>query len=131
DAAGYADLDLAGLDQRVDEMGGLLGRRTLRVDDRRSGVDREHGIQPGATDHVVRLLAGLRDAAADDFVDEGRVDTGPLEDFDLCSTEECGRVDTGEPAIALALRGTDGFNDDGVAHGVKLEHVLARSKRGA
>ena len=37
-------------------------------------------------------------------------------------------MDAGEPALALALCGTDGFNDDWVAHGVKLEHVLALGK---
>jgi len=26
------------------------------------------------------------------------------------------------------LRGTDGFNDDGIAHGLKLEHVLVTGK---
>ena len=52
-----------------------------------------------------------------------------VQDLDLRGSEQDGRVDPGEPALALALGRTDGFDDDRVAHGTKLEHVLATGKR--
>jgi hypothetical protein len=53
----------------VHQVGGLLARPALRVDRGCSGALREAGIEPGPADHVVRLLAGLRDAPADDLLD--------------------------------------------------------------
>ena len=110
------------------EMGGLLGRGALGVDHGRRGVVGQPGMHPGAADHVVGLLAGLGDAAADDLVDQLGVDAGALEHLDLCGAEQHGGVYAGQPALALAEGGADGFDDDWVTHGTKLEHVLIPDK---
>src|SRR3546814_7608864 len=74
-------------------------------------------MHPGPAHHVVGLLTGLGDAAADDLVDELRVDAGALEHLHLCGAEQLGRVQTREPSPALALRRTHCFDDDWLAHG--------------
>ncbi len=118
------DLDRPGLDHVVDQVGGLLSRTALRVHGRRAGGLGEPGVQPGASDHVVGLLAGLGDDAADDLLDELGVDAGTLEHLALDEPEQLARVHAGEAATALAERGADSVDDHGVSHGTKLEHVL-------
>ncbi len=81
-------------------------------------------MQPGAADHVVGLLAGLGDDAADDLLDELGVDAGALEHLALDEPEQLARVHAGEASAALAERGADSVDDHGVSHGTKLEHVL-------
>ena len=114
-----------------DEVGALLAGAALRVDRGAAGVLREAGVQPGAADHVVGLLTGLGDAAADDLLDEVGVDAGALEHLALREPEEYGGVHAREPALPLAEGGADGVDDHGGAHGAKLEHVLVRHKRPA
>ena len=81
-------------------------------------------MQPGATHHVVGLLAGLGDDAADDLLDQLGVDAGALEHLALDETQQLSRVHAGETAVALAEGRADGVDDHGVSHGTKLEHVL-------
>ncbi len=45
-----------------------------------------------------------------------RVEAGPLDQPALGGAEDLGRVQAGQAAIALADRGPDRFDDDGVAH---------------
>ena len=119
DAAGDADLDGAGPDQVVDQVRGLLARAALGVDRGGPGVLGEPGVQPGAADHVVGLLAGLGDAPADHLLD--LVGSTPARSSTSRCTcaEEHGRVHAGQPAAALAERGADGLDDDRVSHGPK------------
>ena len=74
-------VDAARLDERADEVVGLLARAALRVD-RRAGdaCSCLPRAEPGVARDVVRLLARLRDAAADDLLDLGRIDAGALDD---------------------------------------------------
>ena len=123
-AAGDPDLDRAGLDHVVDQVRRLLAGAALGVDRGRAGGLGEPGVQPGAADHVVGLLAGLGDAAADDLLDQLGVDAGALEHLALDEPEQLARVDAGEAAVALAEGGADSVDDHGVSHGTKLEHVL-------
>ena len=71
-------------------------------------------MQPRAAHHVVGLLAGLGDHAADDLLDERGVDPGALEHLALDETEQLTGVDAGEAASTLAERGADGVDDDRV-----------------
>ena len=81
-------------------------------------------MQPGAAHHVVGLLTGLRDDAADDLLDQLRVDARALEHLALDEPEQLTGVHAGEAAVALAERGADSVDDHGVSHAPKLEHVL-------
>ena len=62
--------------------------------------------------------------AADDLLDQLGVDAGALEHLALHEAEQLSGVYAGEAAVALAERGADSIDDDGVSHGTKLEHVL-------
>ena len=77
---------------------------------------------------VVRLLAGLRDAAPEDLVDVARFESVPLDQRELHLAEQLGGMESGKVALAhLAARDrrADGVDDDGFAHGV----LLTRSPR--
>ncbi len=128
DAAGDADLDGPGRDHVVDQVRRHLARAALGVDHGAAGVLGKSGVQPGAAHHAVGLLTGLGDAAADDLLDEVGVEPGAPDHLGLGEPEQDGRVDAGQPALALAEGSADGFDDDGVAHGPmvpqELEHVL-------
>ena len=128
DAARDADVDAAGLDHVVDHVRGLLARAALRVDDGAGGVLGEAGVQPGAAHRAVGLLTGLGDDAADDLLDQVRVDPGAPQHLGLGLTQQHRGVHAGEPALPLAEGGADGVDDHGVAHGPKLEHVLRFDK---
>jgi hypothetical protein len=69
--------------------------------------------------HVARdvraLLPSLGDAAADDLFDEHRVDARALDDLQLRVTKGLGRLEAGQPPVALADRSAHGFDDDGGA----------------
>ena len=79
-----------------------------------------HG-SPAASQAVrVTLLdccTGLGDAAADDLLDEGRVDAGALEQPDLDGAEGLRGMQAGQPAASLADRSTDCLDDYWCAHG--------------
>ena len=77
-------------------------------------VEREPGREPRGAGDVERLLAGLADAAADDLLDLGRVDTGPVDQRLLDETEGLGRVHGGQAAVALPDGGADGIDDHDV-----------------
>ena len=108
----------------MDQVGRLLARAALGVDDGAAGVLGEPGVQPGAAHHAVGLLAGLGHHAADDLLDQLGVDPGAGEDLALGLAEQGGGVQAGEPAVALAERGADGVDDHRGAHGSKVERVL-------
>ena len=69
DATGDADVDRVGLDQPRDHVVGLLAGAALRVYGRGSDAVRQACAQPGVACDVQALLAGLRDAAADNLFD--------------------------------------------------------------
>ena len=76
------------------------------------------GAQPGVAGDVGGLLAGLGDAAPDDLLDRSGVDARLLDQLDLRGGEQLGGVEARQPAVALADRRPDGFDDD------RLTHVL-------
>ena len=90
DTAGDADLDGTDPDEVVHEVVGLLGRAALAVHRRGCDLVREALEEPGHPGDVEALLARLGHAPADDLFDDGRVDTGPLDHFDLGGTEQFG-----------------------------------------
>ena len=116
DAAGDTGVDGAGGDQTGDQMVRLLGRTALAVHGGCAGLPRKSGVQPGRARDVVGLSAGLGDAAADHLLDQQRVDSRPVENSLLCSSEDLGGVQTGEPTSALADRCTDSLDDYWCAH---------------
>ena len=93
-----------------------MHRLADHVDRRATGVPGETGVQPGPAHHVVGLLAGLRDAAADELLDRVGGDAGPLDHLGLRRTQELGRVQAGQSAVALADRRPGRFDDDGLSH---------------
>ncbi len=109
------------------EVHGLLGGAALAVHrgrrDRLGQAGRENGVAGG----VHGLLADLVDGAADDVVDQLRVDARALDQGAQGVGEELYRVDVGEGAVRLALAdgGAYGFDDDCVAHGAGLLGRLA------
>ncbi len=117
DAARDPGIDGAGGDETGDEVVGLLSRTALAVDGRGAHLPGEAGVQPRGARDVVRLRAGLGDAAADDLFDEGRIDPGALDDSALGGTEDFRSVQAREPSTPLADRGADGLDDDWGAHG--------------
>ena len=44
------------------------------------------------------------------------LDPGTLDDLDLRVAQDLDRLESRQPAVALADRGADGFDDDGLAH---------------
>ena len=119
DPAGDADVDGAGGDHVVHQVRGLLARAALGVDGGGAGALGEPGVQPGPADHVVGLLTGLGDAAADHLVDQLRVDPGAAQHLGLGEAQQRRRVHAREPAVPLAERRADGVDDHGVAHGTE------------
>ncbi|SLH87554.1 Uncharacterised protein [Mycobacteroides abscessus subsp. abscessus] len=97
-------------------MVGLLGRAALGVDGGGADLPRQARVQPRDPGDVVGLLACLGDAAADDLLDQGRIQVGAFEQSALGEAEQFGGVQAGEPAAALADRGASGLDDDGCAH---------------
>ena len=100
-------------------MDGLLGGAALAVDGGGGDGFGQAGAEPGVPRGVHGLLADLVDGAADHVVDEGRVDAAAVDERAEGVGEEGYGVDVGEGAagLALAYRGPDGFDDDGVTHG--------------
>src|SRR5262249_41244064 len=95
-----AAVDAARLDQRAHEMVGLLARPALRVDRRAARVPGLAGPEPGVAGDVVRLLAGLGDAAADQLLDLLRIDPRLLEQAELHLGQQLARVQTREVPLA-------------------------------
>ncbi len=83
DAAGDPDVDGARPDHVVHQVRGLLAGTALGVDRGRAGGLGESGVQPRAAHHVVGLLTGLRDAAADDLFHQAGVHPGATEHLGL------------------------------------------------
>ena len=121
DAARDPGVDAAGGDETGHEVVGLLRRAALRVDRAARRRVREHvvpGRQPRVAGDVASLLARLGHAAADDLLDRAGVDPRPLDDLDQGVTEDLGRLQLRQPAVALADRCADGLDDDWRAHAV-------------
>jgi len=99
---------------------GLLGGAALPVHRRRGHGLREAGGEDGVPGGVHGLLADLVDGAADDVVHERGVDSGAVDEGAQRVGEEFDGVDVGQGAAGLALAdgSADGFDDDGVAHGM-------------
>ena len=116
DAAGNADVDRARCDQAGDQVIGLLRRTALAVDGGRAGLPRQSGGEPCGAGDVVGLFAELRDAAADDLLDQQWVDPGAFDKSLLRRAENLGGVQTGQPAPAPADRGADSLDDDRISH---------------
>ena len=72
---------------------GLLARAALRVDRRAGDAELLAECEPGVARDVVRLLARLRDAAADDLLDLGRVEAGVRHHRRLDRGEQMGRME--------------------------------------
>ena len=116
DPAGDAGVDGASGDQVVDEVIGLLGGAALAVDGGGRHFIGQPGEQPGGAGHVEALLAGLGHASAHHLLHHARVDAGALDHLDLGCAEDVGRPEAGEPAVALADRRADSFDDYWLRH---------------
>ena len=108
----------AGGDQRRGEVDGLLGGAALAVDRGAGGLDRQALLQPGVARDVEALLTELLDAARDDVLDLGGVDTGAGDDLGVDLAEQ--RVGVGVLVVALLLvpapdRGAHGLDDHDLA----------------
>lgn len=104
-------------------MVGLLTAAALAVDSGGADVLGQAGRQPRDAGDVVRLLAVLGDAAADDLLDLTRVDAGLVDQRLLHRAEQFGRVQARQPSVPLADGAAGGFNDDRGTHSARLEHV--------
>ena len=64
------------------------------------------GVQPGRAGDVVGLLAGLRDAAAEDLLDLARVDAGPFDDRRWAAPSSSGvcSPDSQPPRLPIGVR---------------------------
>ena len=98
-------------------MVGLLRGAALRVDGRRRCFVGESGGEPRRAGDVEGLLARLRDAAADDLLDEGGLDARALDDFNLGRAEDLRSVETREGPVLLPDGGANSTDDDGFGHG--------------
>ena len=86
----------------------------------RRDLDREALRQPGGARDVERLLADLRDAAADDLADGGGIDAGALDRGALHGAEQIGGMQPGETALAATDRAAHCFDDDDFLHALFL-----------
>ena len=116
DPTGDAGVDGIGADQVGHEVVGLLGRAALAVDRGGGDLVGQALAQPGRAGHVGSLLPGLGHASADDLLDVARIDPGPLDQLDLGVAEQLGGVESGQPAVALADRSADCFDDHWLGH---------------
>src|SRR5262249_43467009 len=105
-----------GADHRRSERGRLLRRAALAVDRRRRDFHRKPLREPGDARDVERLLADLRDAAADHLADLARIDLRPLDRSALHGAEQVRGVESRESPAALPDRATNGFYDVDLAH---------------
>ena len=101
DAAADDDVVNAGGDQRGGEVDRLLSGAALAVDGRRRCLDRQPGLEPGVAADVDRLLAELLDAAGDDVLDLGGVDSGAVDQLRIGLGEQGRRVDVLVVALLL------------------------------
>ena len=116
DPAGDAGVDGTRGDQVVDEVIGLLGGTALTVDGGGRHLVGQPGQQPGGAGHVEALFARLGHAPAHGLLHHARVDARTLDHLDLDGTEHIGRTQAGEPAVALADRRADSFDDYRLRH---------------
>jgi hypothetical protein len=134
DAAADPDVDLAGADERRDEVVGLLAGAALRVDGGAARVPAVPAREPGVAHHVPGLLAGLRDAAADHLLDVGGVDAGALDQRLLRPGQELRGMQAREPPapeLAPRDRGPQGSDDHRFAHRCLLSGAPFRAGRAA
>ncbi len=119
DAAGDADVDGTGLHQRRHQVIGLLSGAALRVDGGAGDAPVGAARQPGVARQVVRLLARLRHATADNLLDQRRVDPRLLDDRGLDHPEQCRGVESAQPTgnrLAAANGRTQRFDDHSFRH---------------
>jgi len=121
DATGDREVVLAGDDAGGGEVHRLLRGAALAVD--RGAGDRLRptcGKDRRARD-VEGLLADLHHAAPDHVIDQHRVDAGALGEGLQDVRRDVGGVDARQASAPLAQRGSDSFDDDGIAHGDSSE----------
>src|SRR5690606_12358510 len=97
------------------EGSGLLARSALPVDGRARHVLGKPGGEECAAGDVVALLADLADAAADDVVDEGRIEVVAADNGVEHPREEVDRMRAAQhPArLAAPTGGADDVDNDG------------------
>ena len=120
------DVDRARRDERADQVVRLLARAALGVDRRAAGLEGLARRQPGVARDVVRLLAGLRHAAADHLLDVGGIDARLLAEPELHLREQLPGVQAREIALAHLAAGdrrSQRFDDDGFAHHALLQSL--------
>ena len=130
DAAGDAGVDDAGVDEPGDEVGRLLRGAALRVDGRACRLLGEAREQPGPAYERAGLLAGLRDAAADDLLDEAGVDAGAVEQRAVRRPRVSWACRPARKPRRLPIGVRTASTITGLPHaGLKVEHVLIWRKR--
>ncbi len=130
DPAGDDEIVRPGHDALRGEVDGLLGGTALAVHGGRGDGLGEAGRQEGVAGGVHGLLADLVDGAADDVVDQHRVDTRAFDEGPQSVREELHGMDVREGAVrpALAHGGAYGFDDDCVTHGADLRWPATTSE---
>ncbi len=101
-------------------MQGLLRGAALAVDRHTGHLFGQSGGQPAGAGDVPGLRADGVEAAEDDVLDGGRVDTGALHQRGQRVRAEVGRVDGGQSAATPSDRGAHRFDDVGLGHGVSF-----------
>ena len=116
DAARQTGVDDTGRDLCRDQLHRLLTRTTLGVDGRHAGPLRQARMQPRIAADVRRLLSGLRDAAADHLLDQGRIEVQAFEDSGLHRTQQLRGVQSRQPATTSTDRRPRHIHDHRVTH---------------
>ncbi|EUA07574.1 hypothetical protein I546_5177 [Mycobacterium kansasii 732] len=116
DTTGHHDVLLARHHRVHREVEGLLAGSASPVDGGARNALRPARSQDREASNIARLVADLGHAAPDHVVDDVWTDPGALQQFvEHDRGEVCG-MDAGQPAVALAYSGTDGFDDDCFPH---------------
>ena len=118
DAGCDDDVVGSGEDRLGRERCGLLAGAALAVQCRAGHGLGEPGAEHGVAADVAGLFPHLLGTPGDDVLDQGRVDSGPLDEGTQLAGQQITRVDGGQRTslLALADRGSHGVDDDGVLH---------------
>ena len=123
DAAAHHDVFETGADHRRAERRRLLARSALRIDSSGSDFQRQSGRQPSDARDVERLLADLRNAAADHLADLFAVEAAALQSSELYGAEQVRRHQSGQTLAAFADGATDRFDNVDVLHTLALQQA--------